>query len=134
MRGGPSLHLRFIATEKDRDSHRHEGVFQAIDALLDSYDSSAVERHGIRALLTWFGKNPAVPARFSRSSRANAQPKAISWFKPSASEHIARMRELVDLLEQHGCRCRMIKESRVGYITYEDDDQIVAVPFSDTRA
>jgi hypothetical protein len=59
--------------------------------------------------------------------------KAISWFKDTAKEHLARARELVAILENHGLVVTMLKAERVGYVVYEDDFQIVAEPFAETK-
>jgi hypothetical protein len=56
----------------------------------------------------------------------------LSWFKDSAPEHIRKMREMSALLEHHDIRVRMIKTTRPGYVVYEDEFQVVAVPFADS--
>jgi hypothetical protein len=42
------------------------------------------------------------------------------------------MREMAFLLEHHDVPVRMIKTARPGYVVYEDEFQIVAVPFADS--
>lgn len=42
------------------------------------------------------------------------------------------MREMVLLLEHHDVPIRMVKTTRPGYVVYEDEFQIVAVPFADS--
>ena len=75
------------------------------------------------------------PTRFTASKPPFYRKKnaAISLFRDTAHEHLARVRELVVILEHHGVSVRMLKANRVGYIVYEDEFQIVARPFSDTR-
>ena len=55
--------------------------------------------------------------------------RTISWFKNTAHEYIDQARVLVGILEHHGVSVRMLKTSRVGYIVYEDEFQIVAEAF-----
>jgi hypothetical protein len=43
------------------------------------------------------------------------------------------MREMVALLKHHDVPVQMIKAARPGYIVYEDNFQIVAVPFADGK-
>ena len=57
--------------------------------------------------------------------------RAISWFRDSAREHIAWIRGLVAILENHGVAVQMLKSNHVGYIVYEDEYQVVAEPFAD---
>ena len=50
-------------------------------------------------------------------------------FRDTAQEHIARIREMVAILESHGVSVRMLKTDRVGYVVYEDEHQVVASHF-----
>jgi len=56
--------------------------------------------------------------------------KARSWFKNNAKDHLAHIRDLVAILQNHGIAVRMLKTDRVGYVVYEDEFQIVAEPFT----
>jgi len=78
-------------------------------------------------------ENLEKPTRFTASKPPfyRKRSRAISWFKDSATEHLARVRELVLILETHGVPVRMLKAQRVGYVVYEDEYQVVAEPFSD---
>jgi len=57
--------------------------------------------------------------------------KAISWFKDTAKDHLAHIRDLVGILQNHGIAVQMLKTETVGYVVYEDEYQIVAEPFAD---
>ena len=57
---------------------------------------------------------------------------AISWFKPEATEHIAKIRKMGVILEDHGYAVEMIKTLNPGYIVYEDEFQAAAIPLSST--
>lgn len=128
------MYIRFVVTNLDEDSGRRQGVFQALvdareDGKLYEYE---IER--LKEIHAWFNENLEKPAAFSRSSRPHAMNKAISWFKDSAAEHIARMRELVSILEAHGVAVDIIRTERPGYVVYEDEYQVTAEPFYETRA
>ncbi|HTV69742.1 MAG TPA: hypothetical protein VMF90_14505 [Rhizobiaceae bacterium] len=56
----------------------------------------------------------------------------MSWFKPTAQEHIEKAFELTTILQQHGYIVEVLRTSRPGYVVYEDAHQIVAEPFFDT--
>ena len=43
------------------------------------------------------------------------------------------MHALKWLLEAHGHPVSIVREDRVGYIVHEDEFQVIAEPFSDTR-
>jgi hypothetical protein len=57
----------------------------------------------------------------------------VCWFKASAAQHIARIHEIVCILEQNGVFVHVCRTDRPGYIVYEDEFQIVAEPFADLR-
>ncbi len=128
------MYLRFVVNEKVEDSNRLQGLFATGYKLSDDQKLSYIEQGQFTALTQWFGKNLKTPTKFTRSRNPNAKEKALSWFKDSAKEHISKMRELAELLKNHGITVRMIREKRVGYIVYEDEFQVVAMPFDDTKA
>ncbi|MES9950255.1 MAG: hypothetical protein ABW118_14960 [Candidatus Thiodiazotropha sp.] len=119
---------------KDEDSGKRQGIFQTLvevreGGLLYEYE---VER--VNEIHKWFNKNLDKPSSFNRTSKPHALNKAISWYKDSAKEHIAHMRELGCILEGHGIEVLLLQTERPGYIVYEDEHQITAEPFPDTGA
>jgi len=56
----------------------------------------------------------------------HAKAQAISWFRDSATQHIAQMRGFQAVLERHGLAVEMIKAKRLGYVLYEDEFQVCA--------
>jgi hypothetical protein len=126
-------YMRFVVHRRDADCGRRLGLFQAIAALayagrLRDYYSSHY-----RELLDWFNVNLDRPRSFSRSSKAHAAPLALSWFKQSALVHIAKMREIVVILEEHGIGTEVLFCKRPGYVVYDDEFQTVAEPYAETR-
>lgn len=83
-------------------------------------------------IIGWFNKNLARPDSFNRSTRPHRLEKALSWFKDCAIEHIAMMREMSGILESHGIVVEVLTTDRPGFVTYEDDLQVIAEPFADT--
>ncbi len=129
------MYVRFVVAEVDSDSERELGVFQALYRLRDDGKLYPYEEPHVDELRQWFNTHLERPTRFTTAKPPYYQKKnrAISWFKTSAQEHIAYIREMVAILENHGVSVRMIKRQRVGYVVYEDEYQIVAEPFSDVR-
>jgi hypothetical protein len=127
-------YVRFVVLVKDEDSQRLRGVFQAAYDLRDSKRLADEEQQSLVTALKWFSQNLSIPTRFSRSTRPHRHSNAISWYKDHAAEHIARMRQLVAVLERHDVRTQMLVTDRPGYVVYEDDYQIAAVPFRETVA
>ena len=62
--------------------------------------------------------------------RPNGHHAAVSWFKVSAHEHIARARELAALLEQYGVPTRMLTTERPGYVVQRNTAVVGANAFA----
>ncbi len=127
------MYIRFAIHRKDEDSGRSLGIFHAARDLRDFGDIEPWERDLLFELRDWFNDNLEKPDRFTASKPPyyRKQPKAISWFKDTAVEHIRRARQIVDILESHGVAVDTYITERVGYVVYEDEFQIVAEAFSD---
>ena len=126
------MYIRFVVNVKDEDSQKRLGLFQAIRYLRDEDRLSSYEEEHMKEVTKWFNDNLKTPKRFSKAKRKNPTPKAISWFKDSAAEHISKMREIASVLIAHGIQVDMVKTERPGYIVYQDEFQVTAEPFSET--
>lgn len=133
VEGYAQMYIRFVVHSLDSDSGRRQGLFQALGEIADDGQLGKEDQASYEALRKWFRENLSVPATFAKSSKVHAKSVAISWFKPSAIEHIAKMRSFASILELHGVPVEMLKQDRLGYVVYEDEHQIVAEPFKDTR-
>ena len=127
--------LRFVVSELDPDSGRRQGVLQAAFALRDRGELSADELAALADIGRWLDANLPKPAKFTRKrNHSHRTPMALSWFKDTASVHVAKVRTVVALLEARGIPVSSITTDRPGYIVYEDHFQVVAEPFADTGA
>lgn len=128
-------YLRFVRPNRISHLDAREGFFCAAYALRDSTDLDPYSADYLEDLLDWFREHLPIPDRFhrSRSNRDEDRDTAgLSWFKPGATEAIERSYELISLLEQNGYVIETIRSERIGYIVYEDDQQVIAEPFADT--
>lgn len=126
------MFVRFVIKSLDRDSGRRQGLFQAANELQLSGAVTPEDNKKLDSIFNWFRKNLLKPTKLAVSSRPHSKAQAISWFKDSAKEHIAKMREFQDVLERYGLAVEMLKARRLGYVLYEDEFQVAAYPFSDT--
>ena len=129
-----ATYLRFVIPGKDEDSGKRQGLIQTAVAPRELGRLTLHEQDQVKGILDWFNKNLEVPRRLSKSRKQDAKAVAISWFRDTAITHIAKMRELASLLEAHGIKTEMIRTERPGYIVYEDEHQVTALPFRDTGA
>jgi hypothetical protein len=129
-------YLRFVVSGRNSDSGVEDGLFVAAYALRDKGVLPADHRSKLEDHINWFKANLAIPPRFNRSRSKGyyrRATKGIAWFRDTALQHIARMHDLKFIAESHGYVVSVIREDRVGYIVYEDENQVVAEPFADTK-
>jgi hypothetical protein len=111
-------------------------LFQRVHELLDGAELAEADHQTLQSLLAWFDEHLKTPPRFNRSrskGHYRRTPAGIAWFRDSATEHLARMHSMKAVVESYGHPVTVVRESRVGYVVYEDDVQVIAEPFSDTR-
>ena len=128
--------LRFIVTDLHPESGVEDGLFGLAYKLRDDPSLTETERNNLSDTLTWFEINLKTPARFNRTRSKGyyrRNTKGIAWFRDTASECISRMHVLKRVLESQGHAVAVIHETHVGYVVYEDEAQVVAEPFADTR-
>jgi hypothetical protein len=111
------------------------GVFQAVWNLRDRELLYPHEEDEHDCLRWWFSAYLEKPTRFTAAKPPYHRKKngAICWFKDSAHSHLWQIWGLVAILREHGLPVWMLKEERVGYVVYEDEYQVAAEPFADTR-
>lgn len=126
------MYIRFVTSEIHPDSGRRVGVIHALYYLRDDGELLPWEHDRAIEIMRWLDDNLERPQSFNRSSRPNRLEKALSWFKDTASDHIAAMREVAAIVESHAVPVSVLTTDRPGFVTYEDDYQIVAEPFADT--
>jgi hypothetical protein len=124
--------VRFVIHRRDPNSGRRQGLFQAAKALRDSGLLSAKDDDALEDIWGWFNRHLERPARLALSSRPHSKAQALSWFRDSATNHIAKMRSFAEILERYGIAVQMVRTNRPGYVLYEDEFQIAAYPFADT--
>ncbi len=94
------------------------------------------QRDELKSLIKWFDSHVPIPERFNRSSSRGyyrRETKGISWFRDAAKESLANMHRLKSIAESNGLTVHVLNEERVGYVVYEDDFQVIAEPFADTK-
>ena len=123
------MYVRFVVAERDESSQQLKGVFTALYDLEERGELAAHEAEWFRTAERWFNRHLRRPRRLAWSSRPNAPERAISWLKLSAAEHVSRLRELVTLLEHKDVPVQEFRTEKPGYIVYEDDHQVAAIPF-----
>jgi hypothetical protein len=129
-------YLRFIVSREHPDTGVADGLFGVAYAVRDSEETSRSDRESLTEQLAWFAQNLPIPKRFNRSASKGyyrRNTKGIAWFRDNAREHISRMHEMKRIVEANGHIVHVVREDRIGYVVYEDNVQVIAEPFADTR-
>lgn len=129
--------VRFVVPSRiHHESQTAIGVVAVAYELSHSTDVNEELQAELRRLLTWIERNLDVPDRFNRTKSKGwyrRETRGISWLRASADEHVQAFRSLADVVARCGFEVSEVRETRVGYLTYEDEVQVVAEPFRDTR-
>lgn len=118
------MYIRFVILRTDEDSHQKQGVFLIADELMRWAEVSPQDHHVLKMGLEWFNTNLPIPKRL----KEHGTERAISWFRPDATEMIGKMRDICRVLEEYGHHVEMLKTRNPGTIIYEDQWQIIAFP------
>ncbi len=124
--------IRFVTRDRHEPYGHRTGVFPIAYQLRREKALAEVDHEELCALLTWFGEHLAVPQRFTVSRHTRAAETALSWLKASAKEPMSRLRRVTELVASTGVPVVELRTMRPGYVVYEDEHQVVALPFADT--
>jgi len=128
------MFIRFVGHRIDWSSGRRQGIFHAAGSLAYSRRLTDYDDERLTDIRTWFDVNLKRPTRFTNAKRHHPRPIAICWFRADAKEHLTKAREMQAILDSYDVRIEMITTRRPGYVVYEDDEQVAAIPFRDTTA
>jgi hypothetical protein len=115
------MFLRFVVGGDDEHHRLLSGLVTEARLLRDRGVLASHEAERLEAVYEWFNANLPCPP----FSSAGWSRDAVSWFKDSANESIARMREIAVLLESHGLLVRTLRSKNPGKVLYEDEHQVV---------
>jgi hypothetical protein len=116
------IFLRFV---ENTNNKIRPGIFKFAYELIESEPSLKFEFLG--EILIWFTKNLTPPDKFHKSGK-----EGICWYKNSSKLFISRMYELCYLLETFGLEWKCLSTHNPGKIIFQDQHQIVAIPYKET--
>ncbi len=121
--GHPACTCASPFTRATKTQSAKRGLFSALYELRDEGRLTDYE-------LIWFNEQGQWFNAHLKGPKPLNDPAAIMWFKSTATEHIARMRALAALLEHKDMSVATFESEKPGYILYEDEYQVAAIPFS----
>ncbi|MFJ8648861.1 hypothetical protein ACIRNI_22400 [Streptomyces sp. NPDC093546] len=127
--GGSASYVRFQGTSRGQRGH-FPGVFALANGLAREGRLSEEEYRFWRAGNDWYdAAYPDPSATDPTVYDPDVNPGAVAWFKTTAVHLVDRVSGYLDLLAAHGVACERVESSSPGRIVYEDDVQVVVVPW-----
>ena len=108
------------------------GVHPGIFALANGLTGLSAGEERLRSEgNAWFEANFTDPSTVDPGVYdREANPGAVAWFKDSSPHLIERASRYLDLLAAHGVACERAESDAPGRIIYDDEHQIVVVPWN----
>ena len=114
--------IRFVVGSNLEAPSDQTGIVAELRLLRESGNLPDYEHAHVAELFAWLNEHLSCPP----FSSAEWPSDATSWFKPSAQKFIAKFREMIAILEEHGPFVRTLTTTDPGVIRYEDEFQVVA--------
>lgn len=127
------MFIRFITTYIDADGNTQTGVFQAAAYIRNHPQTRTEDVYILEELRGWFNWYLTAPDQFTKRKTSKETGTALSWYRDTASEHISKMYELARICESYGIIFQTVKRIDPGYIVYEDEYQVAAIPYRADR-
>ncbi len=120
------MYTRAVISAIDRDSYQRTGVLIAGHELLKTNWLDERNENCLRDLLGWFNQNIPIPRQRRWKTRS------IFWFKGYDGEWVDYFERLCRFMCRWYDRVEVLETRKPGYLIYEDDYQVAAIPFRDT--
>ncbi|GAA3284797.1 hypothetical protein [Paenarthrobacter aurescens] len=115
--------VRYQSTTPDAKG-RHLGIFALANRLAKEGSLSPEDWRQWRSANDFYGEAYVTPG-----ASFYAAPGAQAWFKLTAAHLVGRIDFYTDLLRRHDVPCSAVYSSDPGVVLYEDDVQVVVVPY-----
>lgn len=127
------MYIRFTTEFVNEYGENHTGLFSALRFVRESSLTSDEDVKTLTELRDWFNNNLDAPDKFSNAKNKNPESISLSWFKDTAKEHIKKVYDIREVLYHYGIVIEVTTTKKTGYIIYDDDYQVSAIPFKSDR-
>lgn len=119
-------YLRFVVGAERQPIHTLGGLIRHDLTVRVGTHMLEHERTLWKETIRWFNKHMAVPPY---STRQKLGRRAVCWLRDDAHECIREMRVLAYLLGEAGVPTRVLERANPGRIVWQDEHQVVALPW-----
>ncbi|MGH4033209.1 hypothetical protein ACQB60_30215 [Actinomycetota bacterium Odt1-20B] len=128
-----STYVRYQGTVRHERGH-FPGVFVLVNGLARDGLLTEEQERFRRANNDWYDAAYLNPMHVDDTVYdREINPGAVAWFKLTATHLLERVPGYLEILAAHGVECRMVCSDDPGRVVYEDDVQVVVVPYGDDR-
>jgi hypothetical protein len=122
--------VRFQSPHRNSRGH-FTGVFGLVNTLAREGRLSDDQETFRRSNNRWYDAAYPDPSTVDPTVYDDAiNPGAAAWFKPSAVHLLDRVPGYLEILAAHGVDCQVLRSADPGRVVYEDDVQVVVVPYA----
>jgi hypothetical protein len=118
------MFLRFTVSDLNEGAGHPLGIFHAVRYLRDDGHLTVEQEDLANTVFDWLYDHLDAPGE----QVLEANPEAVSWFRASATDHIANAERLIPILEDHGYSVVKSRLLNPGTIVYADSVQVLALP------
>ncbi|MET7637682.1 hypothetical protein [Streptomyces sp. NPDC005438] len=123
-------YVRFESPHRNERGH-FTGVFGLVNTLAREGKLTQRQERFRRTHNSWYDAAYADPSTIDpRVYDHRINPGAAAWFRSSAGHLLERVSGYLDILAAHGVACRRVCSTDPGRVVYEDDVQVVVVPYT----
>lgn len=128
------MYVRFQSPQPNQRGS-HPGVFGLVNGLGKRGELSPDEERFRLENNAWYQANFTDPSAVDATVYdRELNPCASAWFKLSATHLIDRVAGYLAILDAHGKECVRVESTDPGHVIYEDEHQIVVIPYETGRA
>jgi hypothetical protein len=120
------MFVRFTVRGLNDESDAPVGIFHAVRYLRDDGLLTGDQEDIANEVFDWLYDHLDAPAE----GVLKANPEAVSWFRATATTHIACAERLIPIVEHHGYRVVTTRLLNPGTVVYDDAAQVLALPIS----
>lgn len=123
------MYTKFITLFLDDIHDEEKGFLTAARFLSENGIMGEERRTTLKDNLHWIEKNLKKRPFINKDHAEDILHIPMSWLKESAIEHIQKMDQIREILEENDILVEVLQVERPGEIVYEDEHQIIAIPF-----
>ncbi|MDX2301457.1 MAG: hypothetical protein NW226_01600 [Microscillaceae bacterium] len=124
------MYTKFITLFLDDLEDEEKGFLNAARYLNEQGILEENQKTKLEQNLSWIEVHLKRRPEFEALDENDILNLPMSWLKESASEHIHKMDEIREILEENDILVEVLQVETPGKILYEDEHQVVAIPFN----